>query len=286
MTNQPLTHRPFHAYLFVPASQPKRILKALTDPQITHQTHAIIIDLEDAVAGLDACQVRDVLGQYLLEVKDQLTEQSPQIWVRIHGTAHHEFMADARFVALQPLVAGVVSPKAATSEQVSLAHECTARPLFAMIESAQRVLNIGQMARTKGVMALSYGCLDLLASLSIKRRSLAGAAMMDRVRCELVLHSQANGLYPPIETIYPEFHDEDGFGKWVHHAHEFGFGGCLAIHPKQLSIIHGIGIRADELDFAKKIVAHHSRTGEAVFAIDGQMVDLPVIEWARRILAE
>ncbi len=293
MTNQILaqtppklpTSHPFHAYLFVPANRPERIIKALTDTNISHKVHAIIIDLEDAVAGDDAHHVRHILGQCLTELTSQHHPSMPYIWVRIHGMTSPEFMVDTQFITSQPAVSGLVLPKAENAMQVSLAHELTNLPVIAMVESGQGILNIGQMARTKGVMALSYGCLDLLTSLSIARHSQAGQIMMEKVRCELALHSQANGLSAPIETIYPEFHDEDGFGRWVRHAYEFGFGGCLAIHPKQLATIANTGIRPDELDFAKKIVAHHEHTGEAIFAIDGQMVDLPVITWARRVLS-
>lgn len=272
-----------HTHLFVPATRTERIIKALTDPNISPHIHAIIIDLEDAVADSDPVSVREGLTKLLSNLPKTPT---PKLWVRIHGASHTEFRADSEFVRLQPAISTVILPKADNAQQVSLAHELTARPIIAMIESGQGVVNIATIAQANGVCALSYGCLDLLTSLGITMNTKASALMFDKIRTELVLHSQANGLSAPIETIYPNFQDDEGFKAWLTHAQNFGFGGVLAIHPKQLAIISSLNEREGDLCFAKKVLAHHDSTGEAVFAIDGQMVDLPVITWAREILGK
>ncbi|STZ09644.1 Citrate lyase subunit beta-like protein [Moraxella caprae] len=272
------------AYLFVPATHPKRIIKALTDPAITAHVHAIIIDLEDAAADRSPNDVRAKLDD-LLGTMEQ-TQTMPELWVRIHGASHGEFRLDCEWVRSHDIISTVVLPKAENAEQVSLAHELTARPVVAMIESGQGVLNVASMAGAVGLVALSYGCLDLLTSLGMTMNTKASALMFDKIRTELVLHSQANELSAPIETIYPNFQDDGGFKAWLTHAQNFGFGGVLAIHPKQLAIISSLNEREGDLCFAKKVLSHHDSTGEAVFAIDGQMVDLPVITWAREILGK
>ena len=272
------------AYLFVPATHPKRIIKALTDPAITAHVHAVIIDLEDAAADRSPNDVRnefdDLLGNFMQ------TETTPELWVRIHGASHGEFRLDCEWVKSHDSISTVVLPKAENAEQVSLAHGLTARSIVAMIESGQGVINVASMAGVAGLMALSYGCLDLLTSLGIGRHTSAEMIMLDKVRCELVLHSQAHGLTAPIETIYPDFGDDDGFARWLMHARDFGFGGCLIIHPKQLGVV-GTHKECDgDVAFAKKVLSYHHATGQAVFAIDGQMVDLPVIAWARELLGD
>lgn len=271
------------AHLFVPATQPKRIIKALTDPAITAYIHAVIIDLEDAAADRLPADVRHELGDLLGDLTQ--TKTTPDIWVRIHGASHGEFCLDCEWIKSHDVISTVVLPKAKSAKQISLTHELTTRPVVAMIESGQGVLNVGSMARASGLMALSYGCLDLLTSLRIGKDTLAGAMMLDKVRCELVLHSQANGLNAPIETIYPNFGDDDGFAKWLTYADDFGFGGCLVIHPRQLGVIQRQRVHDGEIAFAKKVLSYHHTTGQACFAIDGQMVDLPVIDWAKKVLA-
>jgi citrate lyase subunit beta/citryl-CoA lyase len=64
---------------------------------------------------------------------------------------------------------------------------------------------------------------------------------------------------------------------------KLGFGGKMAIHPKQIEPIHR-AFRPSEMDitWAVGIVAAAS-SGEAV-QVNGEMVDRPVIERARRIL--
>ncbi|OBX51998.1 hypothetical protein [Moraxella nonliquefaciens] len=65
------------------ATQPKRIIKALTDPAITAHIHAVIIDLEDAAADRLPADVRHELGDLLGDLTQ--TKTTPDIWVRIHG---------------------------------------------------------------------------------------------------------------------------------------------------------------------------------------------------------
>lgn len=57
------------------------------------------------------------------------------------------------------------------------------------------------------------------------------------------------------------------------------------IHPKQVEIIQQTYQVADkQKQFAKNVVDYYEKTGDAVFAIDGEMVDMPVIKQAYRIL--
>lgn len=261
------------SFLFVPADRLDRLPKA-----VATGVGAVIIDLEDAVVGADKASLRQTL---LAQLQAWDYQAFGQIWLRINAVSTDEFADDVALLGQLPHLSGVLLPKVAYAHEVQTLANHTDKPIIAMIESATGLLNIADIAKVQGLTALSYGVLDFLVSMGVKVDSTAGRLMCDKIRTELVLHSCANGLNPPIETIYPDFHDEAGLVACIRHWQAFGFGGQLLIHPKQVATLLATQKHDDELSFAKKVLDHHDTTGEAIFAIDGQMVDLPVITWAK-----
>jgi citrate lyase subunit beta/citryl-CoA lyase len=63
-------------------------------------------------------------------------------------------------------------------------------------------------------------------------------------------------------------------------------GGKACVHPRQLDIVREAFADGVELSWARRIVeAYDAAPGDGVIGVDGEMVDLPVVERARRILA-
>lgn len=85
-----------------------------------------------------------------------------------------------------------------------------------------------------------------------------------------------------------------GFGDWpaframVARSRQFGFMGASCIHPGQVPIVNeGYTPAADEVTYAKRVIDENAAAeaaGRASFAIDGKMIDVPVVERARRLL--
>jgi citrate lyase subunit beta/citryl-CoA lyase len=74
-------------------------------------------------------------------------------------------------------------------------------------------------------------------------------------------------------------HDE------VKRARAFGFGAKLLIHPKQVgSTRQGFAPSAGEIEWATRVVDAAASADGAAVAVDGKMVDRPVLLQARRIL--
>ena len=66
----------------------------------------------------------------------------------------------------------------------------------------------------------------------------------------------------------------------------FGFSGKLCIHPSQVAVVHdAFRPTAEELAWARKVLAADAEAGGAAVQVDGRMVDLPVVLQARRTLA-
>ncbi|MDO4451069.1 MAG: CoA ester lyase [Moraxella sp.] len=256
-------------FLFVPATRLDRVAKA-----VASGADNIIIDLEDAVMDADKDELYHALGEFAMSWDWQAFDK---IWLRIVGVRHQDFAGDVRLLHL-PFY-GVVLPKVQSASDVATLSALTDRPILAVVECAKGVLAIPQIAGA-GVWAMSYGCLDLATSLGVIIGTPSAQVLFDRVRTELLLHSVANKLHSPIESIYPDFRDDVGLTAYVKHWQEFGFGGQLLIHPKQVATVQALSFDEKRLAFAQKIATHHDTTGEVVFAIDGVMVDLPLITWA------
>ncbi|MDO4426941.1 MAG: CoA ester lyase [Moraxella sp.] len=263
----------YRSFLFVPADRPDRFLKAQNSG-----CDAIIIDLEDTVAVTEKAAARTQILNY-----DKTTPKP--YWVRINNDQADTFALDLACLKQTRHLAGVVAPKICDPVVIGTLKDVLGVPVLAVIESVAGFFNLQNIAKTDGLFGLSFGLLDLGNALGVSHGSHGANLIFDRIRTELVLYSSLYGLARPIETIFSDFQDEDALAIACGHAHQMGFGGQLAIHPKQIPIIHQHYRPSDaELSFAEKVLAHFIKTGEYAFAIDGKMVDLPMIDWAKRQL--
>ncbi|OAU96572.1 HpcH/HpaI aldolase/citrate lyase family protein [Moraxella catarrhalis] len=260
-------------FLFVPATRLDRVPKARDSG-----ADKIIIDLEDAVADDQKQDVRTALRAF-----DATAQHS--YWLRINASHTAEYHLDIACIKQLNNLAGVLLPKCQNALQVESLHHQINTPVIAMIETAVGIANIANIATSKGLWAMSFGRLDLMHELGVRLGSQASELIFDKIRADLLIHSVANSLNPPIETIFAEFDNEAGLRACVRHWSDFGFGGQLLIHPKQITTVRQVlKMGEDELAFAQAIYQKHQETGDTVFAIDGKMVDLPLIHWANHLL--
>jgi citrate lyase subunit beta/citryl-CoA lyase len=105
-------------------------------------------------------------------------------------------------------------------------------------------------------------------------------------RSQLVLVSRVAGLLPPIDGVTMSLDDEQALRADVDRARLLGFGGKLCIHPRQIAAVNaGFSPQPTELAWAQRVMeAAASAQGNAV-RLDGKMIDRPVIERARALLA-
>ncbi len=100
-----------------------------------------------------------------------------------------------------------------------------------------------------------------------------------------MLNSSAAGLAPPVESVYPDISNADALEQAARDAQQMGLTGMLCIHPRQLELVHrAFEPDAQEVEWARRVVDKVTGS-EAAFALDGQMIDAPVIARARKILA-
>jgi citrate lyase subunit beta/citryl-CoA lyase/(S)-citramalyl-CoA lyase len=261
-------------WLFVPATRIDRIAKAFASG-----ADAVIVDLEDAVASEDKADARKALQQY-----HNSTGYQP-IWVRINKAGSEEFFKDIVLCQKMPNLAGVLLAKAEQVADIESVHQLINLPVIALIESAVGLYQVDNMVKAVGLAAFSYGFLDLCNDLHVQVGTPAADIVANQIRYQLILTSKVHQLSPPIDTVYPDFNDEIGLNARVQLWSQMGMSGMLCIHPKQVAVVQQALRPTDAaLSFAKRVVEEYERSGQAVFEIDGQMVDTPVIESSLQLL--
>lgn len=265
--------------LFVPGDRPDRFAKAAAaEPDL------VIIDLEDAVAP-------DAKHAALKAVVAALSEASSPLeaMVRMNapGSASHATEREAllRLAATGTSgLLGVMLPKAASPDAVSAftaalaAARTPSLAVIPLIESARGVARSLELASVPGVTRLAFGALDFTLDVAAALDS----ATVDYARAQLVLASRAAGIAAPLDSPSTEIGDIQAVLASAIAARDMGFGGKLCIHPVQLAPVHrAFSPSAAEIDWAQRVIGAE---GGAV-QLDGRMVDRPLVERARRILA-
>lgn len=268
------TLRTHKTWLFVPATKMDLVPKAFASA-----ADSVIVDLEDAVAAAQKADARSAIQAYC-----QQTDSRP-IWVRINRAGSTAFNKDVVMCRQLPNLAGVMLAKAEQAADIEAAHQGTGLPVIALIESALGLHHAEQMAAVNGLIGFSYGFLDLCNDLQVQVGTPSADIIANQIRYQLLLTSRVYQLLPPIDTVYPDFKDVSGLDARVRLWSQMGLSGMLCIHPKQVATVQqALAPAADDIEFAKRVVTTYERSGQAVFEIDGNMVDAPVIARCQQLL--
>ena len=155
-------------------------------------------------------------------------------------------------------------------------------PVIALIETAKGLINITQILEAGNVAQIAFGSIDFALDLgcSESREALLYA------RCEIVLRNRSAGLPAPVDGATTEISDTEQLLQDCRHAASLGFGGKLAIHPKQIDMIQNAFLPAQaEVDWARRVLAALAVSAQGAVQLDGKMIDRPIADKARRILA-
>jgi citrate lyase subunit beta/citryl-CoA lyase len=267
VTDHPIAH----TYLFVPGNRPDRFAKACAAG-----ADAVIIDLEDAVPPPEKPAAREAFAAWL--------SSGNAVHVRINSAATDWFADDAA-ACRQLGIAGILLPKTEGVEDIRRLEEIVPAPvpLIAMIETARGFSNALEIARHPRVSRLVFGALDFQLDLGIS----GDTDELLYFRSQLVLVSRLAEIEPPVDGINTELNDPERLRTATLRAIRLGFGGKLCIHPKQIGPVSAcFRPTADEVAWAKRIVAAAEASKGAAVAAGGELVDKPIILQAERILKQ
>ena len=265
-------------WLFVPATRIDRVEKAFASG-----ADAVIVDLEDAVAQADKAQARAALKDYY--IAEHEAKSYRPIWLRINQASSAEFAKDLALCQQLPKLAGVLLAKAVQATDIDKIYQQTGLPVIAVIENAIGLYRANEMAEARGMVAFSYGFLDLCNDLQVQVGTASADIIANQIRYQLILTSKVHQLLAPIDSVYADFNDSAGLHKRVQLWSQMGMSGMLCIHPKQVDVVkEALQPTESEIEFAQRVVAEYERSGQAIFKIDGNMVDAPVIERSHQLL--
>ena len=257
------------SYLFVPGDRPERYAKALAAG-----ADAVIIDLEDAVAPSAKDSARASLRAWL-------NPQQP-VLVRVNSADTAWFAEDIALAGL-PGVAGIVLPKAERPEDTARLMREGAQAVLPLIESALGFHHALELARQPGVERQVFGSIDFSVDLGLTE----GVEELQYYRSQLVLVSRLAGILPPVDGVSTTLDDIGRITDDTRRARRNGFGGKLCIHPRQVAPVNAaFAPSADEAAWAARVLQAVENTDGAAVALDGKMVDRPVILQAQAIMEE
>jgi citrate lyase subunit beta/citryl-CoA lyase len=258
------------SYLFVPGNRPDRFEKALASG-----ADAVILDLEDAVPPEAKMEARAAVARWL----------TPQhaVVVRINAPGTLWFAEDVALCALAG-VAAVMVPKAErVADLQRIATVAVTRPILPLVETAAGFENARALARAEGVQRLVFGSIDFQLDLGMQ----GGDEELLPFRSQLVLISRLAGLAPPADGVSVSIDDLEQLERATARARRLGFGAKLCIHPRQVETVNrGFTPTDEELAWARRVLEAAAQARGAAVALDGRMIDRPVILCAQSIVDE
>jgi len=273
---------PRRSVLFTPGDRPEMLRKA---PDAG--ADVIVFDLEDAVAPERKPEARETVHDVLA---DDDFDPDCEVCLRVNPTG---VAADDDLRAVADVAANldsVMLPKTASADDVRtltrlLGEHDSDLPVLALVETARGVLNAADIAAADGTDALVFGAEDLSADVGATRTAEGTEVLYAR---EHVVLAASAADVDAIDTVYTDIEDVDGLREETAFAIELGYDGKMAIHPAQVDPINEAFTPAPErVEWAERVLEAKREAdaeGRGVFRVDGEMVDAPLVEQARRVM--
>ena len=290
----------FRSWMFVPGHRQRMIEKALA----LQNVDAIMLDIEDGVASAekDAArrQIAATLDQVQERAKGPAPVRTPARFVRINAIGHERMYADLAAV-VRPGLEGLVLPKVETAEQVKVVEQvlATREPeagipggtvrLLVAIESPRGLFHACLIAASSPrVLGLIFGAEDYGKELGLPLRREEEARDLIYAR-SVIANAAAAAHVQSVDGVWTDLQDMEGLRKFALQSRRLGFTGMSSIHPSQSDLINAVfAPTPEEVDYCNQVVKAFEEAqtrGEGSIAFGGQLLDLPIVERARRTLA-
>ena len=270
-------HMVRRSVLFSPGDRPDLLEKAPNTG-----ADVVVFDLEDAVVPDRKQLARETVATAVADL-----ETDAEVCVRVNtlDTGGH---ADLRALGTAP--DSVMLPKVDRAADVrgfadALDEHGLDIPVLALLETPGGVLDAPAVATVEATDALLLGAEDLSAATGATRTGAGTEILYARER---VVLAAARADVDVVDTLYTDFEDTDGLAEDAGFARDLGFDGKMAIHPAQVSVVNeAFTPDPAEVDWAERVLAARedaAAEGRGVFAVDGEMIDAPLVTQAETIL--
>lgn len=247
-----------------------------------------LLDLEDGVPASEKESARRLVADALGRPRGRV-----QRYVRVSRPGSRELRADLE-AALRPGLDGLVIPKVSTAEELRLTERVVREragrdvALLPSIETAAGLLEAPAIAALGPfVVGLLFGAEDFARDLGLPTRREREARELLYARSALVVAAKAAGRLA-LDGIWPDIADLAGLRGDALQARRLGFDGKSLIHPDQIAVVNEVfQPTAEEIAWARTVVGaseEAEREGRAAVAVDGELIDPPIVARARRVL--
>jgi citrate lyase subunit beta/citryl-CoA lyase len=274
--------------LFIPGSS-----AAMLSTSFVYGADAVMFDLEDAVS----LREKDTARLLVHHALQHPMYQDIETVVRINPLNTPFGLADLEAV-VRAGVKMVRLPKTDKREDVleleehivRIERECDREPgstkIMAAIESALGVVNAIEIATASSRMeAIALAAFDYVMDMGTSR---GDGSELFYARCA-VLHAARVAGIAAYDVVWGDINDEEGFLREVHLAKGLGFNGKSLVNPRQIELLHrAYAPTRQQVEHACEVIAAAEEAelrGLGVVSLNGKMVDGPIIDHARKIVA-
>jgi citrate lyase subunit beta / citryl-CoA lyase len=278
----------FRSFLFAPGNHPRRVEKAMS-----LDADAVILDLEDACPVAEKVATREVVVAACQQPRPGLA------YIRVNATTTEWGYGDLVAIVRKG-VDGIVLPKLETVDELRAAEWVIANierergfsagaiDLIPIIETAKGLTNLNAIASASTrIRRIAFGAGDFTLDVAMAWTRSEAELLPYRSAC--VLASRAGNLEAPLDTVWAELKDAEGFYASAVHAKNLGFQGKMCIHPDQVPVVNGVFAPTPaEVEWSRKAVAAFAeaeKAGSASIQLDGKFIDYPIVYRAQRIVA-
>jgi citrate lyase subunit beta/citryl-CoA lyase len=284
--------------MFVPGHRERMIQRALGLGEFgDSDLDVALLDLEDGVPPSSKGEARRLVAEVL--GRPSRRQGAPLRFVRIRRALSDDGAADLDAI-VRPGLDGIMAPKVARAHEIEwLADDLDARErdakiphgtvrVIPSIESAAALLEAPLIARAADrVIGLAFGSEDFALDLGLPTKRDGEAADLLYARSATVVAAVAAKRLA-FDGIWPDIEDAAGLRADSLRARRLGFRGKTLIHPSQVAVVNELfSPSAAEVEEARRVVRAFDEAvarGDGAVALDGQMLDAPVVDRARRVL--
>ncbi len=277
------------ALLYMPGDDMHKIQKA-----ITLGVDTICMDIEDGVALNRKAEARATILQALRTLDFGRAERMVRINPVGSGLENDDLKA-----VLPGRPDGILIPKVNNAGQVRWVSDRLSEVelaqgwpaggiiLLALVETAQGVVNLKEIAGADTrLQGLVFGAEDLAGDMGLVRTPESWEVFY--ARSAVSVHAAAFSLQA-IDVVFMDLHDPEGLRRESIQGAQMGYTGKQAIHPNQVALVQEAFTPSDEaIARALRVVEaarQNQEGGRGAFALDGKMVDAPVVKAAEWVIS-
>ena len=279
----------YRSFIFVPGNRENMLERAKS-----FKADVIMVDLEDSVPSREKASARGMAKEWV----PALSRQGQRVMVRVNSLDTGLTRSELETL-VSPDLYGISLGKVESKWNIRdvdrmlsaieplAGVELGSTKVVAWAETASALVDARDIAdSSQRVIALAFGAEDFTNDMGIERSDSGDEVQVPR---SLVPVAARAANVASLDSPFVAFQDPEALRADAQKARQMGFTGKHAIHPAQLDIINEVFSPApDEVAYARRIMDAWDKAeaeGRGSLALDGRMVDVPVVKRAQNLLA-